>query len=107
MKHTTWNEYQKLEAINPWEIKKPFRYSKEHLVRLAGIKSGVYNPVLPTLRKISRDDVLCKLSDEHARHITSLDDEEFNSPSLILKENSAKHFANEFVDDLNRPYIFK
>jgi hypothetical protein len=27
---------------------------------------------LPTLRKTDRDDVLCKLSDEHARHTTFL-----------------------------------
>lgn len=98
LKHTTWNEYQKLEALNPWEIKKPLRYSREHLVRLAGIKKGLYNPVLPTLRKISRDDVLCKLSDEHARHITCLDEEEFGSSSVYLKESDRKHFYPEYED---------
>jgi hypothetical protein len=92
LKHTTWNEYQKLEAHNPWEIKAPIKYSRDHLVRLAGIKKGLYNPVLPTLRQISRDDVLCKLSDEHARHLTCLNKDEFNSPSFWLDESPSKLF---------------
>lgn len=107
MKHTTWNEYQRLEAINPWELKKPFRHSRDHLVRLAGIKKGLYNPVLPTLRKISRDNVLCKLSDEHSRHLTCLDDDEFSSPSLVLKETPSKHFYDEFEQDFNYPRVNK
>lgn len=70
-KSREWNEYQKIAKMNALESKMP--YTKSHLVRLAGIKRGIYNPALPTLRKIDRDDVLCKLSDEHARHNTFLD----------------------------------
>lgn len=40
------------------------------MISLAGIKKGIYNPVLPTLRKYDRDDVLGKLTDEHSRHTT-------------------------------------
>lgn len=110
LKHTTWNEYQKLEAHNPWEIKKPLRYSRENLVRISGIKKGLYNPILPTLRKISRDDVLCKLSDEHSRHITCLDEEEFRSPSMMLNETQHKYFwtPDEFDENTTTsPDIFK
>jgi len=109
LKHTTWNEYQKLEAHNPWEVKKPIRYSKDHLVRLAGIKKGIYNPILPTLRKISRDDVLCKLSDEHCRHMTCIDDDEFNSASMFLNESDFKYFYtdDELEEKMRKSPIFK
>lgn len=71
-----------MAKINALELKYP--YSREQLVRLAAIKRGIYNPVLPTLRKIDRDDVLCKLSDEHSRHTTFVDKSIFNDSSLYL-----------------------
>ena len=67
-------------------------------MRLTAIKKGLYNPVLPSLRKISRDDVLCKLSDEHARHLTCLDDEEFSSPVATLTQTAGKHFGDEYEE---------
>lgn len=71
-KSREWNEYQKSSKLNVLEPK--LHYSKNHMIRLTDIKRGIYNPALPTLRKIDRDDVLCKLSDEHSRHTTYLDD---------------------------------
>lgn len=63
------------------------------MVRLAGIKRGIYNPALPTLRKIDRDDVLCKLSDEHSRHTTFLDDSKLNDENY----SQFKIFKLDFI----------
>lgn len=41
-------------------------------VKLASVKKQIYNPVLPTIRRMERDEVLCRLPDEHCRHTTSL-----------------------------------
>lgn len=56
--------------------------------RLASVKRALYNPALPSLRKMSRDSVLCKLADEHSQH------------------NSAIFAEDEFADEdayLNAP----
>ncbi len=36
------------------------------------MKRQLYHPKLPTIRRMERDEVLCRLSDEHCRHTTSL-----------------------------------
>ncbi len=86
-KSSDWNEYQKLAKINAIEFKLLYPYEplsyhqnekthhapqRKNFHRLASMKHRIYNPALPTLRKIDRDDVLCKLSDEHSRHTTFL-----------------------------------
>lgn len=38
--------------------------------RLTSAKEVLYNPCLPTLRRMDMDDVLRKLTDEHSRHST-------------------------------------
>lgn len=38
--------------------------------RLTAVKEGLYNPCLPTLRRMDMDEVLRKLTDEHSRHST-------------------------------------
>jgi hypothetical protein len=42
-------------------------FNNERYLRLVSVKNGIYNSMLPTLRKYDRDDALCKLSDEHSR----------------------------------------
>lgn len=59
-----WNEYQR--ASN---CKQP---KADNLIRLASVKTDLYNPQLPTYRKIDRDDVMGKLADEHCRHTWSM-----------------------------------
>jgi hypothetical protein len=39
--------------------------------KLATVKKQLYNPKLPSIRLIERDEVLCRLPDEHCRHTTS------------------------------------
>ncbi|RNA09131.1 hypothetical protein BpHYR1_020498, partial [Brachionus plicatilis] len=98
-KSREWNEYQKGAKLNALEPK--LHYTKNHLVRLAGIKRGIYNPALPTLRKIDRDDVLCKLSDEHSRHTTFLDDSSFyNSSSFLNYPNGRSPLVAKSLFDL-------
>lgn len=38
--------------------------------RLTSVKEVLYNPRLPTLRRMDMDEVLRKLTDEHSRHST-------------------------------------
>lgn len=40
-------------------------------VRLASVKHQLYNPQLPTLRRMDMDTVLHKLTTEHSRHTSS------------------------------------
>jgi hypothetical protein len=39
--------------------------------KLATVKKQLYNPKLPSIRRIERDEVLCRLPEEHCRHTTS------------------------------------
>ncbi|CAF0750812.1 unnamed protein product [Brachionus calyciflorus] len=105
-KSREWNEYQKGAKLNALETK--FPYSRDHLVRLASTKRGIYNPALPTLRKIDRDDVLCKLSDEHSRHTTFLDKDSFQSSSIFFNYPSGRHplverSLGDLWSDLDKP----
>ncbi len=34
------------------------------------MKKQLYNPRLPTIRRIEHDEALCRLTDEHSRHMT-------------------------------------
>lgn len=38
--------------------------------RVTSVKEILYNPCLPTLRRMDMDEVLRKLTDEHSRHST-------------------------------------
>lgn len=38
--------------------------------RLTAVKEMLYNPRLPTLRRMDMDEVLGKLTDDHSRHST-------------------------------------
>jgi hypothetical protein len=71
-KYHNWNEFQKLSKFNPIEFKHENLNDNSKLVRLTGVKHSIYNPRLPTLRSIDRNDTLCKLTDEHVRHTTHL-----------------------------------
>ncbi|KAL5467531.1 hypothetical protein EMCRGX_G031775 [Ephydatia muelleri] len=53
-------------------------------VRLASVKHQLYHPQLPTLRRMSMDTVLHKLTTEHSRHITSCEPENFLSARSTL-----------------------
>lgn len=103
-----WNDYQRLEQHNPLldVTRYPIRinYSKENLVRLTGVKTGIYNPVLPTLRKYDRDDVLGKLSDEHSRHTTFMHNKEQFTKSTPYLTRAQQ--ANEFSVRLFKLFFF-
>lgn len=47
------------------------RYSRPMSAKLAGVKDVLYNPGLPSLRRMDRDDVMKKLPTEHCRTTSS------------------------------------
>ena len=53
--------------------------------RLTSAKEALYNPCLPTLRRMDMDDVLRKLTDEHSRHSTPCSRGNYE---LLLRSNS-------------------
>ena len=74
MQSKEWNEYQKLSVLRSSEIPTYSKfYPQTKFVKLAGVKTGIYNPLLPSLKKIERDSVLCKLADEHCRSTTQFE----------------------------------
>jgi hypothetical protein len=46
-------------------------------IRLTTVKKQLYNPKLPTIRRIERDEVLGRLTDEHSRHTTTFTEGDF------------------------------
>jgi hypothetical protein len=65
-------------------------------VRLASAKRSIYNPALPTLRRIDRDDTLCKLTDTHARHNTILPPGKHITCHLLPSNREYAHRKAEF-----------
>ncbi|XP_029465132.1 testis, prostate and placenta-expressed protein [Rhinatrema bivittatum] len=59
-------------------------YSAPTLAKLAGIKEGIYNPNLPTIRLMDIDYMRGRLSDEHCRTTTALSREDFNNATFTL-----------------------
>ncbi len=51
--------------------------------KLASVKKEIYNPKIPTIRHMERDEVLCRLPDEHCRHTTP-----FTEGLVFLQMNS-------------------
>lgn len=47
------------------------RFSSQPM-RLTSAKKQLFNPRLPSIRRSERDEVLCRLSDEHSRHTTTI-----------------------------------
>ncbi|CAF2362779.1 unnamed protein product [Rotaria sp. Silwood2] len=67
-----WNDFQHLATQSRYLTPKTFTGFPAHQSKLAAIKKQLYNPNLPSIRHMERDDVLCRLPDEHCRHTTSL-----------------------------------
>ena len=47
------------------------RFSSQQ-IRLTSVKKQLFNPRLPSIRRIERDEVLCRLADEHSRHTSTI-----------------------------------
>nr|XP_033796148.1 testis, prostate and placenta-expressed protein [Geotrypetes seraphini]XP_033796149.1 testis, prostate and placenta-expressed protein [Geotrypetes seraphini] len=61
-----------------------FFYYPPTRVKLAGVKESIYNPNLPTMRKMEMDSMRGKLSDEHCRTTTTCTQEDFENASFTL-----------------------
>lgn len=57
--------------------------SKPATRRLTAVKETLYNPMLPTLRRMDMDEILKKLPEKHSRFMTPLSKGEQNWFSII------------------------
>ena len=64
---SSWHREASLDSLAP-----PIVPRQRERIKLAQVKSNLYNPILPTLRRYDMDDVICKLADEHHRHTSYL-----------------------------------
>lgn len=77
-----WNDFQHLATQGRYLKPKVLPGFDSPRVKLASVKKQLYNPILPTIRHMERDEVLCRLPDEHSRHTTSLTEEQFQKMDL-------------------------
>ncbi|XP_072403813.1 sperm microtubule inner protein 8-like isoform X2 [Chiloscyllium punctatum] len=76
------HEYEGLGAPKP-----PWRIS------LAGRKTGLYRPDLPTLRRMNMDDEASKLPNEHCRNTTTCTADDFANSSFTLFDHPKQTHA--------------
>jgi hypothetical protein len=60
------------------------RFQTTPRYKLASVKKQLYNPKLPSIRRIERDEVLCRLPDEHCRHTTSFTEGEICAEKILI-----------------------
>ncbi|UJR25586.1 hypothetical protein I4U23_006930 [Adineta vaga] len=85
-----WNEFQHLSTQGRYITPRTFAEFRAPRYKLASVKKQIYNPIVPTIRHIERDEVLCRLPDEHCRHTSSFTEEQF--------QNFDPTRSNTFVD---------
>ncbi len=61
--------------------------------KLAGMKYALYNPRLPTLRRMDRDDAMSRLPTEHSRTTTHLQQGEYFDCNMKLRKCSELTFS--------------
>ncbi|CAF2060274.1 unnamed protein product [Rotaria magnacalcarata] len=74
-----WNDFQHLATQARYVAPKTLSELKNQQFKLASVKKQLFNPKLPSIRRMERDDVLCRLADEHCRHTTSITEELFEN----------------------------
>lgn len=74
-----WNDFQHLATQGRYLSAKSFSGLQPQKYKLASVKKQIYNPKVPTIRRIERDEVLCRLPDEHCRHTSSFTEEQFKT----------------------------
>ncbi|XP_069510536.1 sperm microtubule inner protein 8 isoform X2 [Ambystoma mexicanum] len=75
---------------------------KTHM--LAGVKSVLYHPLLPTIRRMEADSISGKLSDEHSRTTTCCTKEDFDRAAFTCLEPPKRRFASLEVTDTGRQF---
>ncbi|CAF1035183.1 unnamed protein product [Rotaria sp. Silwood1] len=74
-----WNEYQHLSTQGRYIEPKIFSGFQNHRIKLTSVKKQLYNPKVPSIRRIEHDEILCRLPDEHSRHTTSFSEAQFQN----------------------------
>ncbi|XP_078368100.1 sperm microtubule inner protein 8-like isoform X1 [Oculina patagonica] len=70
--------------------------------RLTSAKEVLYNPCLPTLRRMDMDDVSRKLTDEHSRHSTPCSRDDFRSSTITLFRPADKSLSGTRITETGR-----
>lgn len=94
--HTLWAQpctvgrktldVQRREGITPQKPASQTSWILGPKRRLTEVKEVLYNPCLPTLRRMDMDEVIGKLTDEHSRHSTPCDKGDYERlPSFLAR----------------------
>ncbi|XP_062501834.1 sperm microtubule inner protein 8-like isoform X2 [Corticium candelabrum] len=68
--------------------------------KLAGIKTGIYNPRLPTFRRMDMDDAACRMCDEHSRTTTLCSHEEMEAAKDITDTGKSLRDKIPLLDEI-------
>ncbi|CAF3883806.1 unnamed protein product [Rotaria sp. Silwood2] len=74
-----WNEYQHLSKQGRYIEPKIFSGFQKQRIKLTSVKKQLYNPKVPSIRRIEHDEILRRVPDEHTRHITSFSETQFQN----------------------------
>ncbi|XP_076470104.1 sperm microtubule inner protein 8-like [Babylonia areolata] len=83
-----------------------YSYHYPHIkrVQLAAVKNGVYNPSLPTLRRMDMDDNRQMLTDEHSRTSTTLGPVDFARVQSSPFKPASHQFHGMNMTELGRAH---
>ncbi|CAF0994467.1 unnamed protein product [Rotaria sordida] len=74
-----WNEYQHLSTQGRYIEPKIFSGFQKQRLELKSVKKQSYIQKVPSIRRIERNDSLCRLPDEHSRQTTSFCETQFQN----------------------------
>ncbi|XP_068697285.1 sperm microtubule inner protein 8-like isoform X2 [Montipora foliosa] len=70
--------------------------------RLTAVKEVLYNPCLPTLRRMDMDEVLRKLTQDHSRHSTPCRKEDFKNSTITLFRPADRPLSGTRITETGR-----
>ena len=81
----------------------PYKYPTFRRVMLAAVKDGIFNPALPSLRRIDTDNAMHKLPDEHSQATTIYGEKEFKEMAERGFRKAKTCFAEEYAAAIAPP----
>lgn len=79
------------------------RHSEQDTVKLAGVKHELYNPALPSLRRMEMDDVGQRLAHEHSRATSALTrSERISFVAVLMMTNDYNTHAASTMEASNQ-----
>ncbi|CAF0838015.1 unnamed protein product [Adineta steineri] len=74
-----WNDFQHNSSQGRYIVPRTFSEYRPQRYRLTAVKKQLYNPKVPSIRHMERDEVLCRLPEEHCRHTSTYTEEQFEN----------------------------